>query len=189
VKRSQEWNRMGKLRRPCDNPSKRVLNILKFTNFLRCDVIKKRVAVIKAISNECCSNGFGDWKRNIATITAKVTTMIEAASTCQRNKFSKLKIAIKCNTKITYSVWWCDVMTKDVRWQETGKFDPLFGCTYNDDIYCLSSSQIYHWDSHLADLQERSASAVDKDIYTWVSSAYKWWSNLWLWIRELSGAV
>ena len=34
-------------------------------------------------------------------------------------------------------------------------------------------------------LRERSMSAVDKYMYTWVSSAYKWWSNLWLWIREL----
>ena len=34
-------------------------------------------------------------------------------------------------------------------------------------------------------LTERSVSAVDKDMYTWVSSAYTWWSNLWLWIREL----
>ena len=29
-------------------------------------------------------------------------------------------------------------------------------------------------------LREISVSAVDKDMYTWVSSAYKWWSNLWL---------
>jgi hypothetical protein len=32
-------------------------------------------------------------------------------------------------------------------------------------------------------------SAVDKDMYTWVSSAYEWWSNLWLWVSELSGLV
>ena len=29
-------------------------------------------------------------------------------------------------------------------------------------------------------LRERSVSAVDKDMYTWVSSAYKLWCNLWL---------
>ena len=38
-------------------------------------------------------------------------------------------------------------------------------------------------------LRERSVSVVDKDMYTWVSSAYKRWSNLWLWISELSGVV
>jgi len=38
-------------------------------------------------------------------------------------------------------------------------------------------------------LRERSVSTVYKDMYTWVSPAYKWWSNLWLWIRELSRVV
>ena len=38
-------------------------------------------------------------------------------------------------------------------------------------------------------LRERWVSAVDKDMFTWVLSAYKWWSNLWLWIRELSSVV
>jgi len=66
--------------------------------------MKKRVAVIKANSNECCSNGFGDLQINIAPNTAKVTNMIEAAETCQRNLFSEIKIATKCNTKITYTV-------------------------------------------------------------------------------------
>ena len=32
-------------------------------------------------------------------------------------------------------------------------------------------------------------SDVDKDVYTWVSSAYKWWYNLSLWISELTGIV
>jgi len=40
--------------------------------------------------------------------TANATNMIEAGATCQRNMFSEIIIAIKCNTKITYS----DVMTK-----------------------------------------------------------------------------
>ena len=38
-------------------------------------------------------------------------------------------------------------------------------------------------------LRERSVSAVDKDMYTWISSGNKWWPNLSLWIRELSGVV
>jgi len=29
-------------------------------------------------------------------------------------------------------------------------------------------------------LRERSVSAVDKEVYTWVSSVYKSWFNLWL---------
>ena len=48
--------------------------------------------------------GFGDKKKNIATNTATVMNMIEAGATCQRNMFSKIKIAIKCSTKITKSV-------------------------------------------------------------------------------------
>ena len=42
---------------------------------------KKRVAIIKTTSNEYCSNGFGNWKRNFATNTVKVTNMIEGAAT------------------------------------------------------------------------------------------------------------
>jgi len=38
-------------------------------------------------------------------------------------------------------------------------------------------------------LRETLVFIVDKDMYTWVSSAYKWWSNLWLWISEFSGVV
>ena len=30
-----------------------------------------------------------------------------------RNMFYEIKIATKCNTNITYSVWWCDGMIKD----------------------------------------------------------------------------
>jgi len=85
-------------------------------------------------NNECCSNGFGDWKINIVPNMAKVTNMLEAGVTCQRNMFSEIKIAIKCNTKITYSVWWCDPMTKDVRREEMSKFAVLSGCNYNDEI-------------------------------------------------------
>ena len=43
-------------------------------------------------------------RRNIATNTATVTYMVEAATTCQRNVFSEMKIAIKCIIKIMYSV-------------------------------------------------------------------------------------
>ena len=68
------------------------------------------------------------------TNMAKVTNMKEAAATCQRNMFSEIKIATKCNTEITYSVRWCDAMTKDGRRKETGKFSPLSGCTYYDKI-------------------------------------------------------
>ena len=57
--------------------------------------------------------------------------MIEAEATCERNMSSEIKIAIKCNTKITYSVWWCDATTKDVRREEMSKFGSLSECTYN----------------------------------------------------------
>jgi len=48
--------------------------------------------------------------------------MIEEA-TCQRNMFSEIKNAIKCNTTITYSILWCDAMTKDVHREEISKFE------------------------------------------------------------------
>ena len=38
-------------------------------------------------------------------------------------------------------------------------------------------------------LREISVSAVDKDLYTWVLSAYKWRAYLWLCIRQLSGVI
>jgi len=110
--------------------------------------------------------------------------------------FSEIEIAIKCNTKIMYSFWWRDAITKDVRTEEMSKFAALSGCTYNDEI-CFAGiepkSLLFVIQISLRQsrscLRERSVSAVDKDMYTWVSSAYKWWSNLWLWIRELSGVL
>jgi len=38
-------------------------------------------------------------------------------------------LAIKCNTKITYSVWCCDAMIKDGRREEMSKFAELSECT------------------------------------------------------------
>ena len=38
-------------------------------------------------------------------------------------------------------------------------------------------------------VRERSVPAAYKYMYTCVWSAYKWWSNLLLWIRKLSGVV
>ena len=49
MKRFLKWDRMGKLKRPCDNPTSAVLNTLKFYNILRCNVIKKRVTVILVV--------------------------------------------------------------------------------------------------------------------------------------------
>ena len=86
--------------------------------------------MVNSINNY--KNQYGGWKRNIAPNTAKVTNMIEAGATFQRNMFSEIKMAIKCNTNIMYSVWCCDAMIKDVRREEISKFAALFGCTYND---------------------------------------------------------
>ena len=60
--------------------------------------------------------------------------MIETGATCQRNMFSEVKIAIKCNTKFTYSFLWQDAMTKAIRRQEMSTFAALSGCTYTDEI-------------------------------------------------------
>ena len=59
---------------------------------------------MKPTSKDYCSNRFGDRKINIALNTAKVTNIIEAGETCQRNMFSEIKISIKCYTKITYNI-------------------------------------------------------------------------------------
>jgi len=45
---------------------------------------------------------------------------------------SEIEIAIKCN--ITYSVWWCEAMTEDVRREETITFAALSGCAYNGGV-------------------------------------------------------
>jgi len=63
-----------------------------------------------------------------------VTNMIEAGVSCQRHTLYEIKIAIKCNTKIMYSVWLCDAMTKNGHREEMSKFAALSGCTYNDEI-------------------------------------------------------
>jgi len=64
----------------------------------------------------------------------KVMNMLDTGALCHRNMFSEIKMAIKRNTNITYSVWWCDAMTKDVRREEMSKFAALSGCTYHDEI-------------------------------------------------------
>ena len=146
-------------------------------------------------SNECCSNGLGNWKRNIARNTAKVTNMIEAGATCQRNMFSEINIDIKCNAKIMYRFWWCDAMTKDVRREEMGKFARWLNVPImmKSALLALSLSLLFVIQPEISlrqspsCLKERSVSAVDEDMYSWVLSTYKWWSNWWLWISELSG--
>ena len=64
------------------------------------------------------------------------------------------------------------------------KFAALSGCTYNDEICIvgiepeLSLLFVIQPEISLRQspscLRERSVSAVDEDMYTWVSSAYKW---------------
>jgi len=112
------------------------------------------------------------------TNTAKITNMIGV--TCQRNMFSEIKIAIKRDTKITYSVW-CDAMIKDVRRKETSTFAALSVCTYNDEI-CFVGIEPKSIVCHPVEislsqspscLRETSVSTVDKDRYTLVSSVYK----------------
>jgi len=75
-------------------------------------------------SNECCSNGFRNWKINIATNTATVTKMIEATVPYQRNMLSEIKITIKCKAKIIYM---SDGLIRDVRREETSKLAALSG--------------------------------------------------------------
>jgi len=69
--------------------------------------------------------------------------------------------------------------------------------SHNDEIsvLALSLSLLYAIQSDISlrqsssSLREISVYVVDKDTNTWVSSAYKWLSNVWLWIRELSGVL
>ena len=61
--------------------------------------------------------------------------MLEAAAA---NMFSEIKITIKCNTKVKYSVSWCGAMIKDGHREETSKFVTLSGCTYIDEICFVS---------------------------------------------------
>jgi len=87
----------------------------------------------------------------------------------------------------------CDAKTKDVRKGEMSKFAALSGCAYNDEICLLALNlrllfviqpEISLRQSQSC-LRERSVSALDKDVYTWISSA----SKFWLLIRHLSGVV
>ena len=50
-------------------------------------------------------------------------------------------------------------------------------------VYYLSSSQ----SKSPSCVRERFVCVVYKYMYSWVLYAYKWWYNLWFWIRELSG--
>jgi len=83
----------------------------------------------------------------------------------QRNMFSEIEIAIKYNTKITYSVWWCDALTKDVCRES--------GCTYNDEISFVGIDPKFivchpvRVSLRPRCLREISVSAVDKEMYIW----------------------
>jgi len=95
---------------------------------------------------------------------------------------SEIIIAIKRNTKITYSVWWCDAMINDGRREEASKFASFSGRTYNDEIVLLAFSlgQLFIIQSEILLRQlpilirERYVSAVDNVMYPWVLSVYKW---------------
>ena len=96
---------------------------------------------------------------------AKVTIMIETAVICQRNMLFEIKIIIRLSPRLcTVS----DAMIKDGCGEETSKFSALSGCTYNNEI-CFVCIEL----KSSSCLRDRSVSAVDKDMYTWVSSAYK----------------
>ena len=72
-------------------------------------------------------------------------------------------------------------MTKDVCRQERSKFAALSRCSYNYEIcfvgiepkfiFCHPARDITETVTKF--LRESSVSAVDKDMYTWVSSGYK----------------
>ena len=71
-------------------------------------------------------------------------------------------------------------MTEDVRREETSKFAALSECTFNNEIgfiriepksiVCHPARDITETVTQL--FEGRSVSAVDKDVYTWMSSAY-----------------
>ena len=61
-------------------------------------------------------------------------------------------------------------MTKDVRREEMIKFAVLLALSLS--LMFVFQSEISPRQS-TSSLRERSVSAVDKDMYTWVSSAYK----------------
>jgi len=96
---------------------------------------------------------------------AKVTNMIEAGAKFQRNMFSEIKIPIECNTDR----------------EEMSKFAVLSGCTYNDEICFVGIAPkfiICHLVKDISEtvtkfLRERSVSAGDKYMNTWVSSTNK----------------
>jgi len=95
--------------------------------------------------------------------------------------FSEIKIAIKCNAKITYNVSWSDTVTKDVRREERIR---LLLCLYvpimmASVLLAMSLSLLFVIQPEISlrqspsCLREISVSAVDKNMYIWVSSAYK----------------
>jgi len=76
-------------------------------------------------------------------------------------------------------------MTKDVDREEMSKSSALSGWTYNDDICFIGIepkfiSLLFVIQPEISlrqspsCLRERSVYVVDKNVYTWVSSGYKW---------------
>ena len=116
--------------------------------------------------------------------------MIEAAATCQRNKLKSLSnVTSRLRTVSDGVMLW-------LRMGVGNKWVILLRCldvpiTMKSVLFTLNLSVLFVTQLEISlrysPSYVKSVSAVDKDIYTWVSSSYKWWSNLWLWIRELSG--
>ena len=80
-----------------------------------------------------------------------------------------------------YNVCWCNAMSKDIRREETTNFASLSGCNYNNEICFVRidpKSIVCHPARDTTEtvtklFKGKLSVCVDKDMYTWVSSAHK----------------
>ena len=71
------------------------LHTLKFHDVLESDIVKKGIAIVKSTANKNSYDSFDDRKRHTQ---AKVTIVINAATTRLGNMLSKIKVVIKGNS-------------------------------------------------------------------------------------------
>ena len=84
----------------CDNPSKCVLNTLKFVHVETGQTPEKRVAVIKAISHQGISGQDSSLISQVLSNLPEITNLNEACLTNSVDMISKGEIMIKSDTKV-----------------------------------------------------------------------------------------
>ena len=92
------WHRVRETSRSGNYPCQTILHTLKFHDVLERDIVKKGIAIVKSTANKNSYDSFDNRKRQTPPNTAKVTNVINAATSRLENMLSNIKRVIKRNS-------------------------------------------------------------------------------------------